>query len=152
MESLRHPSALLFSGQPQWRQTHVLLSLWKVAFHARQQVVSQEETTQWVLHAPAHLDKVFKDVLDRVLGHINTCCHTGLYLFGFDVDGADSHKEVKTRHNVASVLHQFVQVAQLHIESGNSHSGHANTNPIAFLEFIDQVHLQMTQLISNGHV
>lgn len=61
------------------------------------EVVTEEQATDGMLHAAAHLHHILHDLLDgRILnGHINC---------------ADGDHEVQTRDNIACILNEFVQV------------------------------------------
>jgi len=65
-----------------------------------QKINPQKESSQWVLHTPAHLGQIAQNVLPAVL-------------IGLDVDSLYSDEEVKHGHDVSGVLDQFVQISHL---------------------------------------
>jgi hypothetical protein len=64
------------------------------------QVVSQKQSSNWVLHAATHLHHVFHDLLDRRIFN----CH---------VDGADRGHKIEARDDVSCILDELVQVGEV---------------------------------------
>jgi len=97
--------------------------VWQLVACALQQIVAQKQAAHRLLHAAAHFHEVLENVTRR-------------RFLAPDVHAADSDEEEKTRHNIARVLHELIEL------------DHAPPTT----HFVVKVLLEMTHLISDHDV
>ncbi len=52
-------------------------AVWNMVLGALEEVVTQEQSSQWVLHTTTHLNQVFEDISPRTLLSLDIHCSHG---------------------------------------------------------------------------
>ena len=95
----------------------------QLVLHHLQQVITEEEATNWLLYSLDHVQQVSQNELDWCL-------------LGLDVGRTDSDQQVKPGNDISSVLNRLIEVTHL--------------APLLLL--INKVALQVRELVKGHHI